>query len=108
MASIPAAQEAYFRDAPDTSLTRSAMPPHAEISATDTAPRTRLIVRLLPLLALFLTGLALWWAGAADVLSLKQLAEHREMLRGFVAQHLVAALLTFMVLYVGVVALSLP
>jgi uncharacterized membrane protein YdjX (TVP38/TMEM64 family) len=84
------------------------MPPHAEISATDTAPRTRLIVRLLPLLALFLTGLALWWAGAADVLSLKQLAEHREMLRGFVAQHLVAALLTFMLLYVGVVALSLP
>lgn len=42
------------------------------------------------------------------MLSLAALAEHRDALKGFVAAHLVAALLLYVALYVAATALSIP
>jgi uncharacterized membrane protein YdjX (TVP38/TMEM64 family) len=72
------------------------------------ASRSPLAVRLLPLLLLAAAAAAIWWSGGLDYISLQKLAEHREALRSWVSANLVAAILTYMSLYAGVVALSLP
>ncbi len=57
------------------------------------------------LLVLFVTGYLL---GFGEYLSLSALAKHREELKLFVDQHMVAAVFLFMALYIAVVALSIP
>jgi uncharacterized membrane protein YdjX (TVP38/TMEM64 family) len=52
-------------------------------------------------------GLA-WASGAADYLSLDSLRAHRQTLAGLVASHPVLSGLAYVMLYVAVVALSLP
>ncbi|MGQ0486006.1 MAG: TVP38/TMEM64 family protein [Hyphomicrobiales bacterium] len=49
-----------------------------------------------------------YFAGAHRYVSLDVIAEHREVLKAFVAQHLIAAVAIFMAIYVVTVALSLP
>lgn len=71
------------------------------------APRP-LIRRWLPVAALVLL-LGLDYAlGLHRYLSLSLLAEHRDALRGWVSGHLLLAILCYMLLYVAVVALSIP
>lgn len=57
------------------------------------------------LLAVIAAGYAL---GLHHYLSLAALAEHRDQLKLFVAQHLLAALLIYMAVYIAVVAASIP
>lgn len=51
---------------------------------------------------------AAYLAGAGHYLTLEAIAENRMLLKGFTADHLVAAILIYMAVYIGVVALSLP
>ncbi len=51
---------------------------------------------------------AAYLAGAGHYLSLGAIAENRTLLRGFTADHLLGAIVIYMAVYVGVVALSLP
>ena len=62
----------------------------------------------LPIAGLALLIAAAYLAGAGHYLSLGAIAEHREWLKHFTTQHLVAAILIFMALYIAVVALCLP
>ncbi len=72
-------------------------------------PESRpLILRLLPLMLIAGAAGLVWWSGLLEYVSLQQLAENRETLRDLVSGHLVLALLTFMVAYTAVVAMSLP
>jgi uncharacterized membrane protein YdjX (TVP38/TMEM64 family) len=84
------------------------VPRDAQIPTSEAISRSHIALRLLPLLVLLLAGFAVWWSGVADMLSLQQLAENREMLRTFVAGHLAIALLAYALLYIAVVALSVP
>ncbi len=49
-----------------------------------------------------------YFAGAHRYLSLGVIAEHREALKAFVAEHLIAAVAIYMAVYIVTVALSLP
>lgn len=64
--------------------------------------------RLLPLLLIVAAAAAVWWSGLLDYVSLQQLAENREMLREYVSDNLVLALMAYIGIYAIVVALSLP
>ena len=74
-------------------------------AATAAGPGLR---RLWPLLALAGLGVALYASGLHRYLSLEQLAIHRLELKDYIAGHFLLALLAYFVLYVLVVALSLP
>jgi uncharacterized membrane protein YdjX (TVP38/TMEM64 family) len=71
-------------------------------------PRTGRLRRSLPLL-LLLAALGLVWAtGAHEVLSLETLRRHRAFLLAFVAERPVTAAITYLLLYAGATALSVP
>ena len=61
-----------------------------------------------PAAALALLIAAAYLAGAGHYLSLGAIAEHREWLKHFTTQHLLAAILIYMAVYITAVALSLP
>ena len=64
--------------------------------------------RLLPLIILVgLVALA-FWSGLDDYFSLRQVAENRAALTGFVRENYLLAILAYTCLYVAVTALSLP
>ncbi|HSK29394.1 MAG TPA: TVP38/TMEM64 family protein [Candidatus Limnocylindria bacterium] len=67
-----------------------------------------LALRLLPLVLIVATAVAVWQSGLLDYVSLQQLAENREALREYVAGNLAIALFAFIGVYAAVVALSLP
>ncbi len=56
---------------------------------------------------LILIGLA-YFTGLHRYLSFAAIAEHRDLLKSFVAHHLIAAVAIYMAVYIVVVALSLP
>ena len=71
-------------------------------------PRTGRLRRSLPLL-LLLAALGLVWAtGAHEVLSLETLRRHRAFLLAFVAERPFTAANTYLLLYAGATALSVP
>jgi uncharacterized membrane protein YdjX (TVP38/TMEM64 family) len=49
-----------------------------------------------------------YFTGARDYLSLEAIAEHRAMLKDLVARNLILAVAVYMLVYVAIVALSLP
>jgi uncharacterized membrane protein YdjX (TVP38/TMEM64 family) len=84
-----------------------ASPPHPIDSLPEPA-RARWPWRWLPV-ALLLLAVALGYGfGLHKVLSLPALVEHRDAIRGWVNGHLFLAVAAFALLYVAVVALSLP
>ncbi|MDJ1157697.1 VTT domain-containing protein [Chelatococcus sp. SYSU_G07232] len=68
----------------------------------------RSVVRFLPLVLLLVATMAVLASGLHRYLSFEGIVAHREYLRGYVSQHYAAALALYAVVYVGVVALSLP
>jgi uncharacterized membrane protein YdjX (TVP38/TMEM64 family) len=72
------------------------------------ARRTPLSVRLLPLAVLAAAALLFWWYGGLSYFTLQKLAEHRETLLAWVLQNYPAALAGYTALYALIVALSLP
>ncbi|MGH6821109.1 MAG: TVP38/TMEM64 family protein [Methylocella sp.] len=64
--------------------------------------------RWFPAGSLALLILAAYFAGLGQYLSLDAIAENRALLKNFSAQHLAAAILIYMAVYVSAVALSLP
>lgn len=78
------------------------------MSATPARKPQSLVSRMLPLAAiLVLAGLAYFWIGANGI-SLESLVSHRNAIDAFVIEHRVPATLSYITLYVVVVALSLP
>jgi uncharacterized membrane protein YdjX (TVP38/TMEM64 family) len=71
------------------------------------APRFSLR-RLLPLAAIVLVSIAVIAMGWHRALSFETLVHHHETLQRFIAAHTLAALATYMALYIIVVALSVP
>lgn len=61
-----------------------------------------------PVAVLLVLIAAAYLAGAHRYFSLGVIAEHREVLEAFVAQHLIVAVAIFMAIYIVTVALSLP
>lgn len=79
------------------------------LSMDDTRrPLTPTLRRWLPVVALVVLAVAAYATGLHRHLSLSSIAEHRDLLKGFVAQNLWLAVLLYMLLYVAVVALSIP
>lgn len=75
------------------------------------APRSEVPSRLLrwaPLIALIAVVLAVYASGALRFLSLAAVAEDRDTLQSLVNEHWVGTLIGYALLYVAVVALSLP
>jgi uncharacterized membrane protein YdjX (TVP38/TMEM64 family) len=64
--------------------------------------------RWLPLAVVAALAVGLWASGLLRFLSLETIAQNRDVLKGFVADHLVLAVLAFMASYVAMVALSVP
>ena len=62
----------------------------------------------LPILVLAVVAVAAYGLGLQTYLSLETVAEHRAQLKAFVTEHLIASIAVFMVVYVVVVASSLP
>lgn len=77
-------------------------------AATPQPPSTTSASRWLPAGALVLLVALGYALGLHRYLSFATLAEHRDALRGWVDGHLVLALAGYMLLYVAVVALSIP
>lgn len=71
-------------------------------------PAPPVLRRWLPMLALLMLAAAGYALGLHRYLSLTALAEHRDQLHHWVADRPALALVVFMVIYVAVVALSLP
>ena len=66
------------------------------------------IKKFLPLIVLAGLMILVFSMGWHKYLSLSQIAEHRELLNGFVQDNYVLAILAYMVAYIVVVALSVP
>ncbi|MBC8037071.1 MAG: TVP38/TMEM64 family protein [Rhizobiales bacterium] len=66
------------------------------------------IRRWLPAAALAILVGAAYVAGAGHYLTLGAIAENRALLKDFTADHLAGAIAIYMLVYIGVVALSLP
>ncbi len=64
--------------------------------------------RLVPLVVLLGLVALVFFQGWHRYLSLEQIAMHRDELQGFVAHNFMLALVFFMVIYIAIVALSLP
>jgi uncharacterized membrane protein YdjX (TVP38/TMEM64 family) len=64
--------------------------------------------RLWPVAALAIAFVVIYATGLHRYLTLEAVAEHRDLLKSFVASHLVAAILIYAAVYVLAVALSLP
>jgi uncharacterized membrane protein YdjX (TVP38/TMEM64 family) len=78
------------------------------IPSSDRAARPFRLRRLLPLLVVVALAAATIASGLHRELSLETLVRHREALDAAVADHLAAALAAFVLLYIVVVALSIP
>jgi uncharacterized membrane protein YdjX (TVP38/TMEM64 family) len=74
----------------------------------DTPRRTPMLRRWLPMILLVLLIAAGFWLGLHRHLTLTALAENREALRQLVDAHLMLALAAYVLIYVAVVALSIP
>ncbi len=79
----------------------SASPP------TDSRPRG-LVRRLLPLIAIVLTAVAVYATVGRGMISLEALVRHHAAIAGFVEAHQALAVLAYVALYIVTVALSLP
>ncbi|MBC7282736.1 MAG: TVP38/TMEM64 family protein [Hoeflea sp.] len=91
---------------PDTPKMRPAPGNVRDAAAGNTAPRSWR--RFLPL-AIIAAGLAAGYAaGLQDYLSLTVLAEQRETLKAFVADHRIASILGYFVIYTLAVAFAFP
>src|SRR5689334_813435 len=78
------------------------------MSATPTRPPQSLVRRMLPLAAIgIFAGVAYYCVGAHGI-SLESLVSHRTAIDAFVIEHRLLAVLSYIALYVIVVALSLP
>jgi uncharacterized membrane protein YdjX (TVP38/TMEM64 family) len=64
--------------------------------------------RAWPVAALLLAFAVVYASGLHNYLTLASVAEHRDGLKAFVAEHLVLAVALYAAIYVGAVALSLP
>jgi len=64
--------------------------------------------RAWPVAALALVFVAIYATGLHRYLTLSTVAEHRDALKGFVSEHLLAAVLIYAAIYIVAVALSLP
>jgi uncharacterized membrane protein YdjX (TVP38/TMEM64 family) len=64
--------------------------------------------RFLPVLVLLLLAAAAYGMGWHAYLSFDALQRHRALLQGFVSDHFVLAVLTFVAVYAGTVAISIP
>jgi uncharacterized membrane protein YdjX (TVP38/TMEM64 family) len=84
-----------------------AAPPLSPSQAMERSHARRL-GRWLPMLALFLAGIAFWASGLHRYLSMSTIAENREMLRGFVSGNMLLAVTAYGLLYVVVTALLVP
>ena len=73
-----------------------------------TAENRGALVRLLPLGVLIAGTVAVFATGAHRYLKLENLISHRDYLQGFVAAHQAQAVALYMLIYVGVVGLSVP
>lgn len=71
-------------------------------------PEPGFLRRLLPLAILAVVAAVVVYNGWHRYLTLQHIADNRDLLRQFVADHFVLALLGYMAVYVAVVALSLP
>jgi uncharacterized membrane protein YdjX (TVP38/TMEM64 family) len=77
-------------------------------SAPGAVPRRRAIGRLIPVIVIVALAALVLFMGWHRYLSLESLVRHREQIDGFIAVHTAAAVAAFFVLYVAVVALSIP
>jgi uncharacterized membrane protein YdjX (TVP38/TMEM64 family) len=68
----------------------------------------RAVARFLPLAVLAVAMIAVFATGAHHYLSLEKLIAHRDYLQGFAAAHQAKALALYVLIYIGVVALSVP
>ena len=66
------------------------------------------VKRLLPLIILLIAMTVVFWQGWHSYLSFSKIVEHESVLKRFVDDHLLLAILAYMSLYVVAVALSLP
>jgi uncharacterized membrane protein YdjX (TVP38/TMEM64 family) len=80
----------------------------SEDGGTNEAGGRRALARFLPLAVLIAAMIAVFATGAHRYLKLENLIAHRDYLQGFVAAHEVKAVALYMLLYVGVVGLSVP
>ena len=64
--------------------------------------------RLLPLAVIVLFAFVAFWVAGDKGISLESLVRHRAIINDFVSQHRVISLLTFVVIYIVTVAVSLP
>lgn len=72
------------------------------------ARKSGLLKRLLPLLVLAAIAGLVISQGWHNYLSLQHIADNRDLLKGYIADHYVLTLLSYMGIYIVVVALSLP
>jgi uncharacterized membrane protein YdjX (TVP38/TMEM64 family) len=91
-------------------LTGRGVPEHLSSSAPETTRRSRpaRFGRLAPLVALIAIAGVIVAMGWHQYLSLEALVRHRASLDAWIADHYFAALAAYLLVYVGVVALSLP
>jgi uncharacterized membrane protein YdjX (TVP38/TMEM64 family) len=82
-------------------------PVEPENEKTRPVPRS-LWRRVLPLGLVLLAGALVSMSGVTDFLSVAALVEHRDMLKEFVAQHVWLTWLGFTLLYLTLVAVSIP
>ncbi len=75
---------------------------------TEAAPPRSPVRRFLPLLVLALAIIVVFASGLHEYLSFEALREHRETLLQLVADNAVVAPLAFILIYAGVIALSIP
>jgi uncharacterized membrane protein YdjX (TVP38/TMEM64 family) len=80
----------------------------SDIHEDPSARNPRSLRRWLPL-ALLAAAIAIAWAsGIHRHLTLAAIADHRDLLKAYVAAHLITALCSYAVVYVATIALSLP
>ena len=80
----------------------------AAMSATQPGAKRSLVWRLAPLVAIVLLALAAYAAVGRGAISLEALVRHRAAIDGFIVAHRLLAVGLYVVLYIAVVALSLP
>ena len=80
----------------------------AAMSATQPGAKRSLVWRLAPLVAIVLLALAAYAAVGRGAISLEALVRHRAAIDGFVVAHRLLAVGLYVLLYIFVVALSLP
>lgn len=77
-------------------------------SETTTHPPRRLVRQLWPLVVVMLLGVAAYLLFGSGTISLPALVKHRTAIDTFVSGHQFLAVLAYVIVYIAVVALSLP